>query len=435
MARALEAAASLPGEKSVDPFRAVLTETIDQLAANKLAQDKHAKDRAKIANWLISEGQFNLNPTREMVAIGEAYARASHDLPERARIQGRVCLAMWDGTGVDENVLIRGNHKTVGPAMPRRLPEAIQVQGATSQELAGSGRLELARQLVDPANPLTSRVMVNRIWHHLLGRGIVPSVDNFGVLGQEPTHPELLDHLAQQFMRDGWSVKQLIRSIVMSDTYQQASGRREPPDGIAEDKDPQNFLFHRQNLRRLEGEAIRDSILAISGCLDRTQVGPSVPVHLTPFMQGRGRPGTSGPVDGAGRRSIYIAVRRNFLSPMMLAYDTPIPLGTVGRRNVSNVPAQALILMNDPFVAEQAQLWAKKLLADKEATPETRIRRMYLEALSREPTPPEVAAALAFVQQQAGEYGITAAAANSDERAWADLGHVLYNVKEFVLVN
>jgi hypothetical protein len=113
-------------------------------------------------------------------------------------------------------------------------------------------------------------------------------------------------------------------------------------------------------------------------------------------MQGRGRPGESGPVDGAGRRSIYVAVRRNFLSPMMLAFDAPIPLGTVGRRNVSNVPAQALILMNDPFVAEQARVWARKLLADREAAPEARIRRMYLEALSRDPAAGETAAALSF---------------------------------------
>jgi hypothetical protein len=177
------------------------------------------------------------------------------------------------------------------------------------------------------------------------------------------------------------------------------------------------------------------SILAISGRLDRTQFGPSVPVHLTLFMQGRGRPGTSGPIDGAGRRSIYVAVRRNFLSPMMLAFDAPIPLGTVGRRNVSNVPAQALILMNDPFVAEQAQLWAKKLLADNHAPPKSRIRRMYLEALSREPTAAESAAALAFLDGQAREYGISTDAAPTDERVWADLGQVLFNVKEFVLVN
>jgi hypothetical protein len=226
-------------------------------------------------------------------------------------------------------------------------------------------------------------------------------------------------------MQDGWSLKRLIRSIMLSETYQQGSGVRDQESGA----DPQNLLFHRQSIKRLEGEAIRDSILSISGRLDRTPFGPSVPVHLTPFMQGRGRPGASGPLDGNGRRSIYIAIRRNFLSPMMLAFDTPIPFSTVGRRNVSNVPAQALILMNDPFVTEQAHVWAKRLLADKTlSTPEARIRRMYLAAFSREPTGEESAAALLFVAEQAKEYG------ESSERVWADLAHVIFNVKEFVFI-
>jgi hypothetical protein len=440
--------ASLSSEVRVPKSRTLIASTLDLLAKDAIAHDPQPQDRAALSNWLISQAGTGKRPPRELSDVLAAYAGEREKLLARIHEESRACLAMWDSSPVDENLLIRGNHKTIGPVVPRRLLEAIGETGIGSREsetasggreppeaIAGSGRLQLAKQVVHPSNPFTSRVMVNRIWHHLFGRGIVPSVDNFGVLGQPPTHPELLDHLAQQFMEDGWSIKRLIRSIVLSDTYQQASGRREPPGNTAESIDPQNLLFHRQNLCRLEGEAIRDSILAISGRLDRTQFGPSVPVHLTPFMQGRGRPGTSGPIDGAGRRSIYIAVRRNFLSPMMLAFDTPIPLGTVGRRNVSNVPAQALILMNDPFVAEQAQIWAKKLLAAKDATPETRIRRMYLEALSREPTAAESAASLAFVEQQAGEYGLSAAAANGDERVWADLGHVLFNVKEFVLVN
>jgi hypothetical protein len=344
---------------------------------------------------------------------------------------------MWDGTPVDENVLIRGNHRTPGPVVGRRLPAALNGSGFQHVENATeNSRLQLARKLVDPANPLTSRVIVNRVWHHLFGRGIVPSVDNFGVLGQPPTHPELLDYLARQFMQDGWSVKRLIRSIVLSETYQQESVVSSQESGVGSresEADPQNLLFHRQNLRRLEGEVIRDAILAISGRLDPAQFGPSVPVHLTPFMQGRGRPGTSGPLDGAGRRSIYVAVRRNFLSPMMQAFDAPIPLGTVGRRNVSNVPAQALIVMNDPFVAEQAKAWAGKLLSDSDASAEARIRRMYLQAFSREPTSEELSAALSFLEHQARENNLTEP--GNDERVWADLAHVLFNVKEFVLVN
>ena len=134
-------------------------------------------------------------------------------------------------------------------------------------------------------------------------------------------------------------------------------------------------------VRRLEAEAIRDSILAVSGRLDEKVGGPSVEVYLTPFMEGRGRP-AGGPLDGDGRRSLYIKVRRNFLSPMMLAYDMPIPFATVGRRSVSNVPAQALILMNDPFVVQQAGVWAKRVLAEGGKGPQERITEMYLEAFA-----------------------------------------------------
>jgi hypothetical protein len=234
----------------------------------------------------------------------------------------------------------------------------------------------------------------------------------------------LLDYLATQFIEDGWSLKRLIRRVVLSDTYQQGSGVRSRESEV----DPQNLLFHRQNLRRLEGEAIRDSILAVSGRLDAKLYGPSVPVYLTQFMQGRGRPGQSGPLDGASRRSLYVATRRNFLSPMMLAFDTPLPASTVGRRNVSNVPAQALILMNDPFVAEQARHWAKRVLEDRGLSEDARIQKMYLTAFSRTANASELSAATAFLRQQGEQYGTI------DPRAWGDLAHVLFNVKEFVLI-
>jgi hypothetical protein len=172
------------------------------------------------------------------------------------------------------------------------------------------------------------------------------------------------------------------------------------------------------NVRRLEGEAIRDAMLAISGRLDRAPFGPSVPVFLTEFMQGRGRPG-AGPLDGSGRRSVYIAVRRNFLSPMMLAFDMPIPFSTVGRRNVSNVPAQSLVLLNDPLVHELAERWAKRVCAE---TPEMspRVERMYLECFGREPSEAERMRCEQFVAVQ------------DPAIAWKELAHALWNVKEFV---
>jgi hypothetical protein len=219
----------------------------------------------------------------------------------------------------------------------------------------------------------------------------------------------------------------LIREIVLSRTYQMSS---QPADAAAEQADPDNLLIHRMNVRRLEGEAIRDAILAVSGRLDPKAGGPSITVHLNEFMEGRGRPSRSGPLDGEGRRSIYIAIRRNFLSPMMLAFDTPIPFNAVGRRNVSNVPAQALILMNDPFVVEQASVWARRLPAN--GNPVQRIQQMYLTAFSRPPTEDELSDATTFLADQRALYGPSAA---DDERAWADFAHVLFNVKEFIYLN
>jgi hypothetical protein len=384
-------------------------------------------DQTEIVNWLL---RHDLLPeSARLAAVREALTQAHQQLDQRAAALPAPlrALAIADGDGQDDRVHIRGNHRTLGEPAPRRLLEALDTPPVPEAE-RGSGRLRIAEAMVAPSNPLTARVAVNRAWHHLFGRGIVPSVDNFGVLGQAPSHPELLDHLASRFVADGWSWKRLLRSIVLSRAYRMSSA----PDGKGDEIDPGNLLVHRQNIRRLQGEAIRDAVLRISGRLDPALYGRSIPVHLTPFMQGRGRPGGSGPLDGNGRRSLYIEVRRNFLSPMMIAYDTPIPFSTVGARNTSNVPAQALILMNDPFVLEQSRKWADRVIAEGEASAEQRIERMYEDALSRPPTADEVASAVEFLALQGAEYRLDGEASRRDPRVLADLGHVLLNVKEFV---
>src|ERR1043165_4265995 len=166
-----------------------------------------------------------------------------------------------------------------------------------------------------------------------------------------------------------------------------------PSDPAGEEKDPDNLLFHRMPLRRLEGEVIRDSMLAISGRLNDKMFGPSVPTHLTEFMDGRGRPDKNGPRDGDGRRSIYLEVRRNFLSPMMRTFDTPVPFTTIGKRTVSNVPAQSLILMTDPFVISEGQLWARRVFAETNVLTDQRINSLYEMAFGRQPSPQEHAKA------------------------------------------
>ena len=166
----------------------------------------------------------------------------------------------------------------------------------------------------------------------------------------------------------------------------------------------------------------------MSGRLDRTMFGPGVPPHLTPFMSGRGRPKESGPLDGAGRRSVYLQVRRNFLLPLLLAFDYPTPFTTIGRRSVSNVPASA-VMLNSPFVAEQAELWAKRLLSNAAQNDGDRLQQMYLEAFGRGATVEEVTAMTAFLNGQNAFY--TPA---DSHRSWSDLAHVLFNAKEFVFV-
>lgn len=405
-----------------------IVEALRHHAAGQLNEvDAMWLDTLCVGELLPTNGVSN-DATAALHSHARAIEKINAAIPEPMRI-----TAMADGPGIDEHFFIRGSPHILGPVIPRRFLEAL---GGTQRPPIGahtSGRLELAQAMLDENNPLPARVMVNRVWHHLFGVGIVPTTDDFGVLGQPPSHPELLDHLAYWYRNDAnWSTKQLIRKLVLSNTYRMSS---RPSDERAEQVDPTNTLLHRMRIRRMTGEVLRDTILAVSGRLDRTMYGPSVPIHLTPFMDGRGRPAQSGPLDGAGRRSVYIEVRRNFLSPMMQAFDMPTPFTTIGRRTMSNVPAQALILMNDPFVVEQAKLWAKRVLADNQASPEARIEGMYLRAFGRPPTTAQRNAAIGFLKLQAQTYGIADNGWQHDERVWTDLCHVMFNVKDFAFVN
>jgi hypothetical protein len=409
--------------------------TTERFASGSLAASNDISSDAALADWLFSRPELTSAPASAERAALAAVARPVLD--EQAALTASLprtsalAPAMLDGSGVDECVLLRGNPKTPGESVPRRFLEALA--GADQPSPAhGSGRLELARRMTDVQSPnenqkqpLVARVIVNRVWQHLFGRGIVASADNFGVLGDAPTHPELLDYLAEQFVREGWSIKRLVRSLASSRTYRMSSA----PSPQSLEKDPRNLLWQHMPLKRLEAEAIRDAILAVSGRLDERMYGPSVPVYLTPFMEGRGKP-AGGPLDGGGRRSIYINVRRNFLSSMFQAFDYPTPFTSTGRRTVSNVPAQALTMMNGPFVVAEARRWAERALAEPAASAAERVERLYLAAFGRVPAPTESADALAFLAEQARRYG----AESDDPRPWADLCHVLLNVKEFIFV-
>ena len=382
---------------------------------------------ARYAQQIESAIQADVSISSTLSKLVETWTKERRDLQQQVRMTSRLAMAMVDGTSEDEHVLIRGNSSNPGNVVPRRFLSAVDGPAPMPIE-TGSGRLQLAERINAPDNPLTSRVIVNRVWHHLMGRGIVPTTDDFGVLGQRPSHPDLLDHLATKFLSDGRSIKNIIRYVVLSKTYQMDS-RVNP---AAMEIDPKNQYWHHHPQKRLEGETIRDALLSIAGRLDPTMNGPSIPVHLTSFMDGRGRPGKSGPQDGLNRRSIYLEVRRNFLSPMFVAFDTPTPFSSMGRRNVSNVPAQALILMNDPLVTELASAWAKRAcntipIAESQS-PDARVNWMYLTAFAREASPPELKAALTFLERHASQNALTV----RDEALWEDFAHALVNKKEFI---
>jgi hypothetical protein len=296
-----------------------------------------------------------------------------------------------EGAAADAPLFVRGNHKQAAQIVPRRFLEAID---ATTYTIPPglSGRRELAESLAAPANPLTSRVLVNRLWQYLFGRGLVATPDNFGRLGELPTHPELLDHLAKRFGKGGGSLKAMIRYIATSRAFRLDS------HGSAEAaaRDPQNLLLSHASTRRLEAEAVRDAMLSLTGKLDFNPGGPSVG-------------------GGAYRRSVYVHVVRNNLDPFLTAFDAPVPSSCRGRRDSTNVPAQSLGLMNDPLVAKWAADWAQQ--HSKEDI-DAAIGRMFLEAYGRAPSAPERDLAKAHVA----------------EAGLPSLALALLNTKEFIYV-
>ena len=331
-------------------------------------------------------------------------------IPKPARFIG-----IQDVNGADVPVFARGDaNKPREDRVPRRYFNLARVDHAPPT--TGSGRRELADVLASPDNPLTARVFVNRVWHHLFGRGLVPTVDNFGLLGEPPSHPELLDFLAHRFVHEHrWSVKQLVRELVLTRAFRMQGGP--PPEA-----DAANRWLSRFPLRRLEAEAVRDAVLAVSGELDRTFGGEPVPVPHK--LQGTGSDSgnnypPSGPVDGDRRRSLYLGSRRNFPDTFLEVFDKPSALSTFGKRDVSHVPTQALTLLNDPFVAGQAKAWAKRI-GETTLSPAARVDLMFREAFARLPTDAERKRALALL--------------GDDGQGWADLALALFNTKEFIHV-
>jgi len=418
-------------QKLADGYKAQFQAALTEWSQNDLQESSREIAEINWVNWLVQSPLIEKTSWIAARPNTPLNAEVGHLNELMSKIPAPAyALAITEGTPEDEHILIRGQHMKPGELVPRRYLKAFD-PGQVSLSDDTSGRLELARKIASPDNPLTARVLVNRLWHHHFGQGIVASVDDFGHMGKPPTHPELLDWLAGELIENGWSLKHIHRLMVLSNTYRMSSDITDP---AAEQADPENNLLHRMNLVRLEGEAIRDAMLLISGRLDDTMYGSSVMPHVSPDMEARGIP-RSGPLDGNGRRSIYINVRRNFLTPMFLAFDFPAPFTTMGRRSVSNVPAQALSLMNNEFVVQQAQRWSEHVLkqipGNTENATQKRITSLYESALARLPAEDEIAAAEEFIAAQSTEYR---GGDDNHPQAWADLCHVMFNLKEFYYV-
>jgi hypothetical protein len=301
----------------------------------------------------------------------------------------------------DVPVHIRGNYNRLGPVVPRQVPGIF---GDSPAPIAsGSGRLDLARWITLAGNPMTARVMVNRIWQHHFGAGIVRTPSNFGRLGEPPTHPELLDWLADRFIRDGWSIKRLHRQIILSAVYQQSS----VADRESLQQDPGNLWLARMSPRRLDAEAIRDAMLAAAGRLHRTSGGPaSADLNLP-------------------RRSLYIQTVRQDRGNFSSLFDAANPEQSVERRSVSTVAPQALFLLNGDFVQASARSLARRLMLHA-SDDESRIDRAYRWLFGRPPRVEEVEVGRSFLAR---------AAARGRDEAWFDYAHLLLCCNEFLYVD
>jgi hypothetical protein len=304
-------------------------------------------------------------------------------------------------------ILLRGDVQTPGAEVPPAFPGIFAQPTPTppdrSNEATSTGRRrQLAEWMSDPRNPLTARVIANRVWQHHFGAGLVPTPDDFGVTGLPPSHPELLDHLASELVRQGWHLKALHRQIMTSRAYRMSSQAR---FARARHRDDANHLVWRQNLRRLDAEAIRDSVLTISGRLNPTRGGPSVfptlpaEVHTTQDSAGKGW--QDSPLPEQDRRSIYLVVKRALKVPLLECFDAANGTSSIGQRTRTTVAPQALTLLNDPWIQIQAKAFANRVTREAGTDRDRQIERAFALALQRLPTRAEAKAARNLLQDQA----------------------------------
>ena len=332
-----------------------------------------------------------------------------------------------EGSPLEQPVFLRGDITKPGESVPRGVMRMLAPDGF-QMPATGSGRRELADLIASPSNPLAARVMVNRIWLWMFGKGLAATPDDFGHLGEKPTHPELLDFLAAHFVAEGWSVKKLVRELALSRAFLSDSR----PTAGAMTNDPENRTLSHFPARRAQAEVIRDSLLAVSGRLDRRLFGPSV--HPYREKADTEKRLFTGPLDGDGRRSLYIKFQLMEPPAFLRAFNLPGGKVTEGRREASNTPEQSLAMLNDPLVLKLADDWAARLVADGAPDPSTRARGMFFAAFARDPSAAETARLIAALEAFAAAHGVRSDALLASREVWREAAHTLFNMKEFIFI-
>jgi mono/diheme cytochrome c family protein len=407
-----------PAPKTVEEANARITAWLTG-AVQRWCEERTQPGDGPVLDWLLANQMLpnKAEAGSPLAALVSEYRRVEQTIafPRTVNSMDERSTAK---AGLHFNV--RGNVDSLGEVV---MPDFLQMFAGRNDvaKSTGSGRLELAESLLHPEHPLTSRVYVNRVWQWIFGTGLVATPDDFGRLGDKPSHPELLDWLAREFIREAWSTKKLVRRLVLSETFRQSG----TVTAAARERDPANRLRHHYPTRRLEAEGIRDALLAVSSRLDATLYGLPINPHRATELPTRYL--FSGPLDGDGRRSLYLKMSIMAPPSFLTAFDLPDLKLPSGKRNVTNVPTQSLMMLNDPLVSTLAKHWATQLLKAPHATAEERVSAMFIQAFARAPQPAELQQWTAAARDFATTPEIL-----HDEAAWTQLAHALFNTQEFI---
>jgi cytochrome c553 len=418
MARLVEGDSPASQETLADRYRTIVQKSLERWATGKATDDD-----ARWISWMLEKHLLTnaANLTPKLHELTEEYRFTDMRIAAPKVFHGMADL----DPGYNFPVLPAGDATHPGKIVQRGFLRLL-TGGQDGFQVFGSGRREIADLIASPSNPLTARVMANRIWLYVFGRGIVPTADNFGTYGERPSNLELLDYLASTFVQNGWSIKKQIRALVLSQTFQQSSR----PSAESLTTDPQDRLLSHYPVHRIEGESIRDAILRVSGHLSPAMYGPSVQPHREEPKDYRKL--HQGPLDGDGRRSVYIKVTRHEGSRFLETFDFPNPTVARGNRDTTNVPTQALALLNDSFVIQQAGVWADRLIAQEAPTVESRLDTMFRSALGRLPDDAERARFSGLTKELASLHKTAPDKLMTSHDVWTDVAHAIFNLKEFI---